>query len=83
MDSASNESGINQKRLSIPDIYTAIWWFADYPNHYAGDGSKATRELGQLVTEHIISSLEKALKAVKADTKTLELQKEYFDRVKE
>lgn len=82
MDSASNESGVNQNRLSIPDIYTAIWWYADYPNHYAGDGAKATRELGQLVTEHIISSLEKALKAVKADTKTLELQKEYFDRVK-
>jgi creatinine amidohydrolase len=83
MDSAANESGANQKRLAIPDMYTAIWWYADFPNHYAGDGSKATRELGQLVTEHIIGSLEKALKAVKADTKTLELQKEYFDRVKE
>ncbi|HEX9510700.1 MAG TPA: creatininase family protein [Puia sp.] len=83
MDSATNESGVNQKRLSIPDIYTAIWWYADYPNHYAGEGAKATRELGQLVTEHIIGSLEKALAAVKADTKTLQLQKEYFDRVKE
>lgn len=83
MDSAGIESGANQKRLSIPDIYTAIWWYADYPNHYAGEGGKATRELGQLVTEHIIGSLEKALAAVKADTKTLQLQKEYFDRVKE
>jgi len=83
MDSAANESGANQKRLAIPDIYTAIWWYADFPNHYAGEGAKATRELGQLVTEHIIDSLAKALKAVKADTKTLELQKEYFDRVKE
>jgi hypothetical protein len=35
------------------------------------------------VEEHIISQLVDALKAVKADTKTLELQKEYFDRVKE
>jgi len=83
MDSAANESGANQKRLSIPDMYTAIWWYAAYPNHYAGEGAKATRELGQLVTEHIISSLEKALKAVKADTRTLEIQKEYFDHVKE
>jgi creatinine amidohydrolase len=35
---ASNESGVNQHRLSIPDVYTAIWWYADHPNHYAGDG---------------------------------------------
>lgn len=82
MDSASNESGANQRRLSIPNVYTAIWWYADYPNHYAGDGSKATVALGKLVTEHIIGQLVTALKDVKADTKTLALQKEFFDRVK-
>jgi creatinine amidohydrolase len=82
MDSASNESGINQRRLSIPNIYTAIWWYADYPNHYAGDGSKATQALGKLISEHIIGQLVTALKNVKADTKTLALQNEFFDRVK-
>jgi creatinine amidohydrolase len=82
MDSAKNESGANQHRLNIPNVYTAIWWYADYPNHYAGEGSKATRALGELVNEHYISQLVEALKAVKADNKTLELQKEYFDRVK-
>ena len=82
MDSASNESGANQKRLDIPNVYTAIWWYADYPNHYAGEGAKATRELGQLVNEHYIESLVKALKAIKADKKTLELQNEFFNRVK-
>lgn len=82
MDSANNESGVNQKRLDIPNVYTAIWWYADYPNHYAGEGAKATRELGQLVNEHYIESLVKALKAIKADKKTLELQNEFFNRVK-
>ncbi|MBS1933962.1 MAG: creatininase family protein [Bacteroidetes bacterium] len=82
MDSASNESGANQKRLNIPNVYTAIWWYADFPNHYAGDGSKATKELGQMINEHLIEQLVAALKAVKADTKTLALQKEFFDRVK-
>ncbi|HMI65743.1 MAG TPA: creatininase family protein [Cyclobacteriaceae bacterium] len=81
MDSANNESGANQKRLAIPNVYTAIWWYASYPNHYAGEGAKATRELGQLVTEHFIDSFTAALKAIKADTKTLQLQKEFFDRV--
>ena len=82
MDSASIQSGANQARLNIPNVYTAIWWYADYPNHYAGDGSKATVELGKLVTEHTIGQLVTALKAVKADVKTLALQKEFFDRVK-
>jgi creatinine amidohydrolase len=82
MDSASIQSGANQNRLHIPNVYTAIWWYADFPNHYAGDGSKATAELGKLVTEHIIGQLVTALKDVKADTKTLALQQEFFDRVK-
>jgi len=82
MDSAKNESGANQKRLNIPNVYTAIWWYASYPNHYAGEGAVATRELGQLVTEHYIDSFVTALKAIKEDAKTLQLQKEFFDRVK-
>ena len=83
LDSARNESGKNLNRLSIPNIYTAIWWFADYPNHYAGEGDKATAALGKVVADHTISQLADAIKAVKADKKTLQLQKEFFDRVKQ
>src|SRR2546423_6241825 len=55
LDSANLESGANQKRLpSIPNTYTAIWWYASFPNHYAGEGGKATAELGKLLTEHTI-----------------------------
>jgi creatinine amidohydrolase len=64
--------------LTVP----AICWYADFPNHYAGDGSKATKEPGEMIHEHTISQLITALKAVKAETKTLALQKEFFDRVK-
>jgi creatinine amidohydrolase len=39
MEHAKDESGANQNRLSIPNIYTAIWWYASYPNHYAGQGA--------------------------------------------
>jgi len=38
----------------------------DMHYHYAGEGPKATRERGQLVTEYYIESLIKALKAIKA-----------------
>lgn len=83
LDRAADESGENQKRLSIPDVYTGIWWYANYPNHYAGEGGKATAELGKLITEEKIASLVRVLKAVKADTKTLELQEEFFERVEQ
>lgn len=82
MDSANNESGANQKRWDIPNVYTAIWWYADFPNHYAGEGDKASMELGKLVNDHYINALVVALKAVKADTQTLKLQNEFFNRVK-
>jgi len=81
LDSSKNESGENQKRLQLTDLYTAIWWYASYPNHYAGEGGKATKELGKLITDNVIAHLVAALKEVKADTKTLQLQKEFFDRV--
>src|SRR5437868_10876791 len=41
MDHAADESGANQHRLAVPDLYTGIWWYAGYPNHYAGEGAKA------------------------------------------
>ncbi len=47
MDSASNESGANQRRLNIPNVYTAIWWYADYPNHYAGEGRPGNHRTGE------------------------------------
>jgi creatinine amidohydrolase len=80
-DRAGSESGANQMRWSIPNVYTGIWWYAGFPNHYAGEGDKATRELGELLTEQRVETLAAALRAVKADQKALELQREFFDRV--
>jgi hypothetical protein len=62
MGRATQESGANQKRLVLPDLYTAIWWYAGYPNHYAGEGDKATAELGRVLTESRIDALVRALK---------------------
>lgn len=81
MDRATRESGENQKRLALSNLYTGIWWYSNYPNHYAGEGAKATKELGQLITENKIDQLVQALKTVKADTKTLEMQNDFQKRV--
>jgi creatinine amidohydrolase len=81
MDRATDQSGANQGRLTLPNLYTPIWWYAAYPNHYAGEGAKATTEYGKFISDHEIAAFVKALKEVKADTKTLELQNEFYDRV--
>lgn len=81
IDSAKQESGADQKRLRIQNVYTPIWWYASYPNHYAGEGAAATKKLGEFLTEHYVSTFAQALKNIKADTKTLELQNEFYNRV--
>jgi creatinine amidohydrolase len=82
MDRATSESGANQKRLSLPDLYTPIWWYAGFPNHYAGEGAKATAELGRVLTEARLDALVRALRAVKADQSAPALEQEFYDRVK-
>jgi len=81
MDRATQQSGADQKRLNISGLYTPIWWYASYPNHYAGEGGKATAEFGKFITDHEIALFIKALKEVKADNTTLKLQNEFYDRV--
>lgn len=81
MDRAEQQSGADQKRLNLPNLYTPIWWYASFPNHYAGEGGKATTAFGKFITDHEINSFIKALKEVKSDTKTLQLQNEFYDRV--
>lgn len=83
LDKSQLESGANQDRLKLPNtLYTAIWWYASYPNHYAGKAEFASKKLGALITENTISSLTNAIKSVKADTTTLKIQNEYFEKVK-
>lgn len=82
-DRAASESGKDRARLALPaGVYTAIWWYARFPNHYAGDGAAATPELGKFEAENAIRSVVDALRAIKADTTSLQLQKEFFEKAK-
>ena len=84
LERSPDESGENLNRLKLPStLYTAIWWYASYPNHYAGDASFASVELGKLVTENTLNELITAIKSVKNDHQTLEIQREYFNNVKQ
>jgi creatinine amidohydrolase len=83
MDRANQESGADQKRLNLPEsVYTGIWWYARFPEHYSGDGSAATRELGQFKMQNWIDTMVKAIRAVKADQNSLQLQNEFYEKSK-
>ena len=83
LDRAGKESGADRARLSLPDtLYTGIWWYARFPEHYSGDGSVATRELGEFNMQAWIADIGKAIRAVKADKTSLQLQNEFFEKAK-
>ncbi len=80
-DRAASESGADQNREKLPaGVYTGIWWYARYPDHYAGDGSAATRELGEYQMNWWVDSVSKAIVAVKADDVSLKLQNEFYEK---
>jgi creatinine amidohydrolase len=82
LEVAGSESGEDQNRLSIPNAYTGIWWYAKFPNHYSGDAKVATKELGEFIYQNKSDQLVKMIQAVKADNKTLMLQNEYHEKAK-
>ncbi len=83
MDKVPTESGADQKHLNLPQsLYTGIWWYAKFPNHYAGDASKATKELGEFDMNVWINSIADAFRAVKADQETIRLQNEFYEKAK-
>jgi len=80
MDKASTQSGEDLNRLvNLPNTYTGIWWYAKFPNHYAGDGKYATPELGKALLEEDVRQLVRMIREVKADTKVMELQKRFYE----
>lgn len=83
MDRAKQESGVDLARLKLPDnLYTAIWWYARFPEHYSGDGSLANKDLGQFKMTAWINAIVDSIRAAKTDQESLKLQNEFFEKSK-
>jgi creatinine amidohydrolase len=82
MDRAKEQSGADQARLSaLPEgLYTGIWWYARFPNHYSGDGSLATKELGEFDMNNWVKAVAETIKVVKTDQTSLKLQNEFYEQ---
>lgn len=83
MDRAASESGADQGRAKLPDdLYTGIWWYARFPNHYSGEGAVATRERGEFEMKAWVEAIVNSIRAVKKDDESLKLQNEFFEKAR-
>ncbi len=84
MDALAGQIGSALGRLDhIKPGGTALGWYADYPEHYAGDAREASAEKGEVFAEAMIDGLARFIGAVKDDTVAAELSDEFFRRERE
>ena len=68
------------KPLGDQNIYTGIWWYADNPTHYNGDGRPATAKKGETWFADRSRALAKAIRTIKDDKDGRRLQDEFFGK---
>jgi creatinine amidohydrolase len=78
MDRLGQQSFEDQKRITGIQGSTGINWYARFPNHYAGDASPSTKELGQVLVNDDVEQITKFLKQVKENKSILELQDQFY-----
>jgi creatinine amidohydrolase len=64
--------------LNEAGVYTGIWWYADHPTHYRGDGRPATAEKGNRLLDSYAQALAKIVALIKQDEVAPRLQQEFF-----
>ncbi len=64
-------------------MYTGIWWYGKFPDHYAGEGAAATKELGEFDMKAQAANVANAIRAIKADQVSPRLQQEFFEGAKQ
>lgn len=81
IEHANDESGKSLDRLlPLKGFFTGIWWYARFPNHYAGNAAAANEKLGEFIINCRVNDLVKMIKEVKNDTTALQLQNEFYNR---
>jgi creatinine amidohydrolase len=79
MERVPSESGADMGRQKLPEgIYTGIWWYARFPNHYGGDASTSSKELGAFDAKTLSGRIAAAIRAIKQDQTSLQLQNDFY-----
>jgi len=76
---AVEQSGANLNRINnLKHVYTGIWWYASFPNHYGGNGTNATAKAGEFLLNEQVDQLVETIRSVKADTVVPALQNQFY-----
>jgi creatinine amidohydrolase len=76
--------GLELKRLAALEearLYSAVQWYANYPDHYSGQAEFATAAKGEYLLQGVAQGLAKMIRLVKEDEQSLALQEEFFSRI--
>ena len=77
---ADTQSGQDLARLKhLDNVYTSIWWYARFPNHYAGDGSKANAEAGKLIMDSLVEQFAEVIRDIKEDKTAPALLEQFYN----
>ena len=74
---SESESLGRLEKLRKLNVYTGFNWYAEYPNHFAGDPSKATAQFGKFIFDIIVKNTAKVIDEVKKDKVSLPMIKEF------
>jgi creatinine amidohydrolase len=69
------------QHLRDMNIDMGVWWYADHPSHYRGDGIPATAKKGNAWLDARARGLARSIRAIKDDSETKRLQDEFFGRL--
>ncbi len=64
----------------LPANFSGVSWYADFPEHYAGDARLASAEKGVALRRILVDAFAEYVAAVKADQMVPELEQEFFAR---
>lgn len=69
MDQIPEETCFPQRKLDhLPNNFSALTWYGNYPDHYVGNANYATSEKGKALVQKEVELFAKYIGAVKADT---------------
>ncbi len=81
MENVIPEEAIAKERLrqfEDNDVFTGIWWYADYPHHFAGDPSYSSKAKGEKIFKRVIQNVAEIIGMIKKDQTAALLQDEFF-----
>ncbi|MBN1373298.1 MAG: creatininase family protein [Anaerolineaceae bacterium] len=71
------------RMAQVPGAFAGISWYANYPEHYAGDARTASIEKGRALVKLTVEALAEFIARVKADEAAPALNAEFYARVRD